>query len=319
MKKRAGCKWALAAAVAASVPALAAQPASRNTSATPPTPSEIIARAPASEWRVVAPSDILVMRLAAGNGAAPREVHIQLIGSTFAQPWVANVRTLARARWWDGLSINRVQDNYVVQWGDADGEDAARAKPLPPGLLPTRQADYSSVVPRGRLSATRADNYADVAGFLDGWPVAARGGRAWPAHCYAMVGVGRGMAPDAGTGAELYTVIGHAPRHLDRNIAVVGRVVSGIEHLSSLPRGSAALGFYERPEQRVRIESIRLASELPADARPSYEYLATDTPTFARYAQARANRSDAFFVQPAGGADVCNVTVPVRRAPQRSR
>ena len=133
----------------------------------------------------------------------------------------------------------------------------------------------------------------------------------WPVHCYGMVGVGRNLSPDTGSGAELYTVIGHAPRHLDRNIALVGRVIEGIEHLSSLPRGTGALGFYETPEERTKIVSVRLGSEVPA--LPAYEYLSTETATFARYADARANRRDPFFIKPAGGADICNIPVPVRR------
>ena len=91
---------------------------------------------------------------------------------------------------------------------------------------------------------TKIDPYADFQGFAGGWPLAGSSG-VWPVHCYGMVGVGRNLSPDTGSGAELYTVIGHAPRHLDQNIALVGRVVSGIEHLSSLPRGTGALGFYE--------------------------------------------------------------------------
>ncbi len=311
---------ALAMGTALAATALLAQgPAPRPAASAPLSPSEIAARAPAGAWQAIAADDLLVMRLAPTSDGVRREVVIQLIARDFAQPWVGNVRTLARARWWDGLSINRVQDNYVVQWGDADGEDAAKAKRLPTGMRPTAQADYTSAVARARLTAPRADSYAPMAGFVDGWPVGFDAGRAWPAHCYAMVGVGRGMAPDAGSGAELYTVVGHAPRHLDRNIAVVGRVISGIEHLSSLPRGTGGLGFYERPERRVRIESIRLASDLPEAERPRFEFLRTDTPQFARYAEARANRRDAFFVRPAGGADVCNVTVPVRRVAQPSR
>ena len=128
-----------------------------------------------------------------------------------------------------------------------------------------------------------------------------------------MVGVGRGMAPDTGSGAELYTVIGHAPRHLDRNTALVGRVIEGIEHLSSLPRGTGALGFYEDPAQRIPIQSIRVASDLPAARQPRFEYLSTESESFARYAEARANRRDPFFIVPAGGADICNIPVPVRR------
>ena len=130
-----------------------------------------------------------------------------------------------------------------------------------------------------------------------------------------MVGVGRNLSPDTGSGAELYAVIGHAPRHLDRNIALVGRVVEGIEFLSSLPRGTEALGFYKTAAERTAIASVRLASELPAGARPRLQYLSTESASFAAYANARANRHDAFFIRPAGGADVCNIPVPVRRAP----
>ena len=126
-----------------------------------------------------------------------------------------------------------------------------------------------------------------------------------------MVGVGRNLSPDTGTGAELYTVIGHAPRHLDRNIALVGRVIEGIDNLSSLPRGTGALGFYEKADERTGIVSVRLGNEVAG--LPAYEYLSTESQTFARYADARANRRDAFFIRPAGGADVCNIPVPVRR------
>ena len=57
----------------------------------------------------------------------------------------------------------------------------------------------------------------------------------------------------------------------------------------------------------------RVAADLPASERPSFEYLATDGASFARYAEARANRRDPFFIVPAGGADICNIPVPVRR------
>ena len=128
-----------------------------------------------------------------------------------------------------------------------------------------------------------------------------------------MVGVGRDLSPNTGSGAELYVVIGHAPRHLDRNIALVGRVIEGIEHLSSLPRGHGALGFYDlaQGDERTGIVSIRLGNEVPG--LPAYEYLSTESASFARYADARANRRDAFFIKPAGGADICNIPVPVRR------
>ena len=135
----------------------------------------------------------------------------------------------------------------------------------------------------------------------------------WPVHCYAKLGVAPHLPPETGSGAELYTVIGHAPRQLDRNLALVGRVISGIEQLSSLPRGTGPLGFYEKPEQRVTITSVRLGKEVAG--LPRYQFLSTESASFAAYAEARANRRDAFFVTPSGGADICNVPVPVRVVP----
>ncbi len=301
-------------------------------------PSEIVAAAPAADWVAIAASDLLVMDLAPDRDGNKRRVVIQLMSPPFSQGWVGNIRKLAAAHWWDATSINRVQDNYVVQWGDANGEDKAKAKPLPPGLAKVDQWAYITPShPEGRDAATGAittmldrgplvratgragpDQYALGGRFYAGWPIAINdvdmaATSMWPVHCYGMVGVGRDMPPDTGTGAELYTVIGHAPRHLDRNIALVGRVIAGIEHLSSLPRGTGALGFYEKPRQRVRIKSVRLGNEVAG--LPAYQYLSTESASFARYADARANRRDAFFIVPAGGADICNIPVPVRKTP----
>jgi peptidylprolyl isomerase len=259
--------------------------------------------------------------------AAPRRVVIQLIAPPYSQGWVANIRVLAAAHWWDGLAIVRVQDNYVVQWGDPDGENPALARALPSLMQKMPQQDYVAGKPGncGRFadfcppaslpyftSKDLRDAYADSAGFVAGWPVALQGARSWPVHCYGTVGVGRDVAPDTGSGAELYAVIGQAPRQLDRNIAVVGRVIEGIEYLSSLPRGTADLGFYASPEERTPIVSIRLGNEVPD--LPRYEYLSTQSESFARYVHARANRQDAFYIQPAGAVDVCNAPVPIRRA-----
>ncbi|NCN86184.1 MAG: peptidylprolyl isomerase [Sphingomonadales bacterium] len=287
-----------------------------------PSPHAIVEQAPPEEWIAIAPSDLLVMDLAADADGDPRRVVIQLMPEPFSQGWIRNIRKLAAAHWWDGTSINRVQDNYVAQWGDASEEKA-----LPGGLETVPESEYEIEATAGKQGDIilwhpknqLTDSYADWTWFESGWPLAQEIGDGtrtlsrWPVHCYGAVGVGRNYSPDTGSGAELYTVIGHAPRHLDRNIAVVGRVIEGIEHLSSLPRGKGQLGFYEDASKRVSITSIRLASELPTADQPRFEYLSTEGETFAKYADARANRRDPFFNVPAGGADICNIPVPVRR------
>lgn len=305
----------LAALLAASAPASAAAAASPALA-----PSEIVATAPAGDWRAIPASDLLVMDLAPAATGKPRRVVIQLIPAPFSQSWVRNIRMLATQHWWDGAGVNRVQDNYVAQWG---GSTAKR--PLPASLTATEQADYTTSLTPADLGPIVAvpghDAYAPETFTWRGWPIAAERGAggtiAWPVHCYGMVGVGRDMPPDAGNGSELYAVIGHAPRHLDRNIALVGRVIEGIELLSSLPRGTEALGVYATPAEHVPIVSVRLASELPAAEQPRFEYLATESASFARYADARANRRDGFFVRAAGGADICNVPTPIRRVSAR--
>jgi peptidylprolyl isomerase len=278
---------------------------------THPAPSEIVAAAKANAWVAIKSSDLMIMDLAPDSKDKPRRVVIQLMPAPFSQGWVSNIRKLATAHYWDSTSINRVQDNYVVQWGDA-----TEKKALPEGLAVVPESDY--VTPdwpsKDWIFAQadgRPDAYAGAHGFYVGWPLAQGRKGLWPIHCYGMVGVGRNLSPDTGSGAELYTVIGHAPRHLDRNIALVGRVIEGIEHLSSLPRGTGALGFYEKEEERVPILSVRLGNE--AKDVPAFEYLDTESESFAAYADARANRRDPFFNIPAGGADICNIPVPIRR------
>ncbi|MDO7833980.1 peptidylprolyl isomerase [Sphingobium sp. HBC34] len=293
----------LAALIA--TPVFAADPPAATPSAA--TPSAVVAQAPAAAWRAIPAEELLVMTIEGG-----KRVVIQL-APAFAPRHVGNIQALARAQWWDGTSINRVQDNYVVQWGDV-----TEKKPLPPGLSPTSPADYAVPLANRRLAVTplpHADAYAPATGFVAGWPVAMDGAAAWLPHCYGFVGVGRSMSPDAGTGAELYAVIGHAPRQLDRNIAVVGRVIDGMAHLSSLPRGTGELGFYTAQEHKAPVLSVRLASALPEAERPRFEMMDTASPSFAAYLRLRANRRDDFYDRPAGGVDLCNAPVPVRATP----
>jgi peptidylprolyl isomerase len=287
--------------------ALAGQPAAdapKKPAATPPlSPTEIANKAPSASWRTIADDDILIFTLANG-----RKVILQLAPG-FAPRHVARMRILANTRWWDDTSVYRIQDNYVAQWGDV-----TEKKKLPEGVADEGPSEYTRAGGPPVVRMTRPDSFASIAGFTaDGWPVASDGKRSWLTHCYAMVGVGRDLAPSIGSSAELYAVIGHAPRALDRNIALVGRVIEGIDALSSLERGTGKLGFYGDGQKPTPIVSARLASALPAAERPRFEYLSPASPDFAHYLHARENREPPFFTVPAGGADICNVPVPVRR------
>lgn len=269
---------------------------------------DIIDAAPASAWRTLDPANTLYMELEGGR------VVIELAPG-FAPEHVANIKAMAKGGFWDGLNIYRSQDNFVVQFGDPDGEDAAKRKPFPAGTkekLPAEFTRDAKDVAFDKLPDV--DGWAPEVGFVDGFPAARdpKTGKLWLTHCYGMLGAGRNNAPDSSIGAELYVVIGQAPRALDRQLSSVGRVVQGMELLSAIPRGPVPMGFYEDATQRVPIESIRLASEVPEAERTPLQLLRTDSQAFRDATEARRNRVDDFYTIPAGHIDLCNVPLPTR-------
>lgn len=295
----------LAALLLATAPALAADP--------PPYRSaqQILDASPAADWRTPDPDSTLYLELAAGR------VVIELAPG-FAPGHVANIRTLAREGFWDGTSIYRVQDNFVVQFGDADADDAAKARPLGTARrkLPAEFERDAKGLAFDVLPD--ADGWAPQVGFAEGFAAGrdAQAGKAWMAHCYGVVGAGRNIEDDSSIGAELYVVIGQSPRQLDRNITQVGRVIQGMELLSALPRGPEPMGFYEDAAQRTPIRAVRLASDVPEAQRSRLQLLRTDTGTFRDVVEARRNRRDDFYKRPAGHIDLCNVPLPVRASPR---
>jgi peptidylprolyl isomerase len=294
--------------------ASAANAASSPSSSKPaPTMQQVLDASRPSDWRPLDPHDTLYMDLPKGR------VVIEL-APAYAPLHAKNIRTLAHEHYWDGLAILRVQDGFVTQWGDpqAEVEHPTHKKSIgsAKGTIPAEfERDIDPSLPFTLLPD--GDVYAPQVGFSNGFPAARdpKSGKTWLAHCYGMVGAGRDNAPDSGPGTELYVVIGQAPRQLDRNIALVGRVVQGMQYLSDRPRGNGPMGFYKNPAHQMKILRVRLASDLPASERMHLEVLRTDTPTFAALVESRRNRTDAWYLYKVGKIDVCNVPLPVREDP----
>jgi len=268
------------------------------------TMSSVLEASSASDWRPLQQDLALYMTLDHGT------VVIEL-APEFAPKHVANIRTLVHEHYFDGLSIIRSQDNYVAQWGDPNG-DTEFMRDHGSAAVQLEAEFYRDRSGIEFVRIQSQDAYADEVGFVNGFPVGRDDERAWLVHCYGMLGVGRGNAEDSGSGAELYVVTGHAPRHLDRNVTLAGRVVHGIEHLSSLPRGTGPLGFYEEESQYVPIRRIRLGSDLAEDEQLQLELLQTNTATFEQLSDARRYRREAWFADPTGRIGLCNVPLPVR-------
>jgi peptidylprolyl isomerase len=276
-----------------------------NPGAPPSSMAQILEASPSADWRTIDPQNTLYLQLAKGR------VIIEL-APDFAPHHAGNIEALVRQGYFDGLAIVRVQDNYVVQWADPDGKrpvgDAKKT------LKAEFTRPYDGALPFTPLPDP--DTYAPRTGFTDGFPAARdpKTRTTWLVHCYGMVGAGRDNDADSGGGTELYAVIGNGLRQLDRNVTMVGRVVSGMDLLSALPRGTGDLGFYETAGERIPIVSIKVAADLPAAERRKLEALRTDSPTFAALLHNRRFRHDAWYKVPAGHIDVCNMPLPVRVA-----
>lgn len=272
--------------------------------AKPLTMADVIAASKPADWRPLDPENTLYLDLAAGR------VVIEL-AAAFAPAHASNIKTLVREGYFDGLPIMRSQDNFVVQWGDP-AEPKREIKKGKRTLAAEFTRPLADDLPFTRIPDI--DGYAPEIGFSNGFPAGRdpKSGRAWLAHCYGMIGAGRDNDVDSGGGTEVYVVTGHAPRHLDRNITLFGRVVQGMELLSTLPRGTGPLGFYEKPEQYVPIKRIRVAADVPEAERTGVEVIRTDTPTFTALVESRRNRRDEWYKVPAGHIELCNVPIAVR-------
>jgi cyclophilin family peptidyl-prolyl cis-trans isomerase len=270
-----------------------------------PTLADVIKASKPADWRPLDPQSTMYMELPGGR------VVIEM-APVFAPDHVANIRTLVRERYFDGLAVIRSQDNWVVQWGDPDEKNPRPFK----SAKATLKGEFT-VPMKNDTSFVRMpdrDGYAPQVGHSNGFPSARdpKSGQAWLTHCYGMVGVGRDTGADSGNGSSLYVVIGHGPRHLDRNITVVGRVISGMPLLSTIARGAGAMGFYDKPEQNVPIASVKMAADVPESERSKFEVMRTETATYKAAVEAQRNRGGPWTKVAAGYIDICNAPIPVR-------
>lgn len=283
----------------------AAQAADNAEKTVPRAPSQVIAEAPATDWRRPDPDNTLYIDTRAGR------VIVEL-ASDMAPHSAANIKALAREHFYDGLSFYRVVDGFVAQAGDQSGEKpmAKAARHVPAEFSVMRRNDKAFTPIPG------PDGYAPQTGFVQGFPAARNPdtGETWLVHCPGAFAFGREAEVDSG-GSEFYIVIGGAQRYLDRNTTVFGRVLQGMEALQKLERGHQAMGILENPEVN-KIQSLRVAADLPAKERQPIEILRTDSQSFADLVAARRHRPEDWFVARPDYVSVCAVGIPSRQAEQ---
>lgn len=276
--------------------------------ATAVTVADWLAQSSATDWRELDAENTLYLQLPTGR------VIIEL-ARDFAPKHISNIKALVREGFYQNIPIVRVQDNYVVQWNEPDGAVPKTLKQARGSIA----AEFTVKLPANFAFTplTDPDGYAPQTGHVNGFAMAMDPGNnnGWLTHCYGAVGIGRDNDADSGSGASMYVVTGHAPRHLDRNTTLVGTVRQGMALLSTLPRGQGAMGFYASADQYTVIKDITLAADMPPAQRTALQVLRTDTATFKGIVEALRNRGGDWYQHPAGYIEVCNVRVPVREMP----
>lgn len=249
-------------------------------------------------WREIDPENLVFMELPAGT------VTIEL-NPVFAPKTVNQFRELIRDRFYDGLGFYRVIDGFVAQGGDGSDLGELSDKPNIDAEFEIKWAESMAW-----QLAQEPDLFAPQTGFIDGFPAARdpESGKTWLAHCPGMIAMGRNNDKDSSR-SDFYIVIGQAPRYLDRNMNVFGRVIDGMEAVQQIQRGPKTNNGIFRDDARItRMRSVRLASDIPEDDRKKAYVVDTNSIGFEDSLDDRRDRRQAFFHHhPPEVLDVCQV------------
>jgi len=266
-------------------------------------PSVAQTAASASDWRTVAPENLLVIDTAKGR------ILVEL--SPVAAPnHVERIRTLADQGFYDGLKFHRVIADFMAQTGDPQGTGAGGSD------LPDLKAEFSFRRGRDAGFVEVPNAGAGVFGLVGSLPVTTQPDAqmmitadfkvdAQGLFCPGVLGMARSGAPDSAN-SQFFLMTGERDA-LNGAYTAFGRVVSGLDVVKSLKKGSEAEdGKVADPDVMTH---VRMASALPEGDRPTVRVMDVRSAAFAeRIAAARTARGGSFNicdVQPAaevGGA-----------------
>ncbi len=254
-------------------------------------------------WRELNPENTVFVEMPAGL------VIIEL-NPAFAPETVKQFKQLAGDRFYDGLSFYRVIDGFVAQGGD--GSDLGELSKV--SLLDAEfEIDWNEEF--SYMHVQSPDMFAPETGFIDGFAVARdpSKNKVWLTHCPGIVAMARNDDPDSSR-TDFYIVIGQAPRYLDRNMNIFGRVVYGMDVVQQIKRGPAQdNGIIQDEAESSRISKLQLLSEIPEEDRLKVYVMDTSNRAFKKLLKGRLNRKQKFFYnKPPRVLDVCQVPIAGR-------
>ena len=254
-------------------------------------------------WRQVDSENLVFVEMAEGR-------FVIELNTLFAPDTVAQFRKLVADGFYDGLPFYRVIDGFVAQGGD--GSDLGEFSEIP--LIDAEfEIDWEDEM--AWTAVQKNDLFAADTGFIDGFAAArdADDGKTWLTHCPGVVAMARNEGPDTSR-TDFYIVIGQAPRYLDRNMNVFGRVIDGMDVVQRIKRGKAAdNGIIENDLAKSRSRTMRLGSDIPEAERLTALVPDTRDDAFLELLKDRRERKQKFFHRkPPRVLDICQVPVAGR-------
>jgi peptidylprolyl isomerase len=247
----------------------------------------------ASDYRTADPQNLLVIDTEKGRIIV--EMYPEI-----APTAVARIKTLARAKFYDGLMFHRVVDDFMAQGGDPKGDGTGNSgygnlkaeftfrrgldMPFTPALSSQGQEDgFFKAMPVRTQSSDLMIMMAD--GKVPAWGL-------W---CPGVAGMARTNEPDSAD-SQFFLMRGFNDQ-LEAKYTSFGRVLVGLDVVRNL-----ALG--EPPPHPDHMKSVRVMSDLPPDQQTRVQVL--DTTSAAFRALVAYDKT-----QHGGSFSVCDVQLPV--------
>jgi peptidylprolyl isomerase len=265
-----------------------ARPKPKAPVAPPPPPKPT-----AADWRTPDPDNLLVIDTNKG------QIVVEL-SPELAPQSAERLRTLARQHFYDGQSFFRVIDGFMDQTGDPlnTGEGGSKL-PNVPGEFTFRRDPTTPFV-------TVAQPDGESIGFIGVMPVASqpqalmsmtKDGKvgAWGLFCPGILGIARANDPDSAN-SQFFLMRDSYPK-LEKQYTTAGRVIVGEDVVKAIKLG-------EPPTPPMdKMITVRLASDLPPEERPTVKVLKTSSPAFKAIVDADRDEKGADF-------SICDVSVP---------
>lgn len=251
-----------------------------------------------ADWRTPDPNTLLVIDTNKGR------IVVEM-APLVAPAHVAQIQTLARRHFYDGLTFFRVIDDFMDQTGDPKNTGEGGSD------LPNLKAEFTFKRSAETPFVTAANRSGLSVGFINSMPVGSQAEdlmamtadgtvTAWALFCPGVAAMARAGDPDSAN-SQFFLMRGAYPS-LTRKYTGWGRVIVGQDVVQSIKIGEPV----EAPQDRML--TVRLASDMPEADRPKLQVVNASGPYFHSLLAKALETGGSRF-------SVCDVDVPTRVRP----